>query len=112
MGEKLNVDHILSGSVQKAGNRVRVTVLLSRVEDGSSLWSNRYDRELEDIFELQEDVARRTVDALKVELAADQPPQLVDVGTAIAQAYEAFLVGLHEARSGTRARGLRQNAPP
>ena len=102
MGEQLRVDHILSGSVQKAGNRVRISVLLSRVKDGSSLWSNRYDRELEDIFELQEDVARKVVDALKVELGADEPAQLVDAGTANAQAYEAFLIGLYEARSGTR----------
>lgn len=102
MGEKLEVEHILSGSVQKAGNRVRISVLLSRVKDGSSLWSNRYDRELEDIFALQEDVARRVVEALKVELGADQNSQLLDTGTQNAQAYEAFLEGLHEARRGDR----------
>jgi TolB-like protein len=102
MGEKLDVDHILSGSVQKADNRVRISVLLSRVKDGSSLWSKRYDRELEDIFELQEDVARQVIDALKIELGADETRQLLDVGTQNAQAYEIFLVGLHRARDGTR----------
>jgi TolB-like protein len=53
MGSRLRVDHILSGSIQKSGNRVRITSLLSRVGDGTSLWSKRYDRELRDIFELQ-----------------------------------------------------------
>ena len=107
MGEKLKVDHILSGSVQKAGNRVRIHVLLSQVADGSGLWSNHYNRELDDIFELQEDVARRVVDALKLELGVDQYEQLVDAGTKNVQAYEVFLVGLHEARKGTR-RSLEQ----
>ena len=103
MGERLRVDHILSGSVQRAGNRVRIMFLLSRVDDGSSLWSKRYDREVNDIFELQEDVARQVVDALKVELAT--PPTevpLLDVGTKDRKAYDAFLLGLHAARRGTR----------
>ena len=102
MGERLKVEHILGGSVQKAGNRVRISLLLSQVKDGSSLWSNRYDRELEDIFQLQEDIARQVIDALKVELGADQHVQLVDVGTQSAKAYELFLLGLHEARKGYR----------
>jgi TolB-like protein/class 3 adenylate cyclase len=102
MGKKLKVDHILSGSVQKAGNRVRISVLLSQVTDGSSLWSNRYNRELKDIFELQEDVAKQVVGALKLELGANQHIQLVDAGTKNEQAYEVFLIGLHEARKGNR----------
>jgi TolB-like protein len=102
MGERLRVDNILSGSVQKSGNRVRIAFLLSRVSDGTSLWSKRYDRELEDIFELQEDVARQVIDALKIQLAASQPVQLLDVGTQNAQAYEEFLLGLHAARVGAQ----------
>lgn len=107
IGEKLNVDHVLSGSVQKADGRVRISVLLSQVKDGSSLWSNRFDRELQDIFELQEDVARQVVDALKVELGANEHALLVDVGTQSVQAFEAFLVGLNKARRGT-SRSLQQ----
>jgi len=102
MGARLRVDHILSGSVQKAGQRVRINFLLNRVNDGTSLWSRRYDRELKDIFELQEDVARQVIEALKVQLAADQPAQILDVGTEDAEAYETFLLGLHSARRGTR----------
>jgi TolB-like protein len=100
IGQKLNVEHVLSGSVQKSGNRVRVRVLLNRVKDGSSLWSARYDRELEDIFEVQEDVARHVVEALKVELGTDQRALLLDAGTANVHAYQAFLIGLHKARRG------------
>jgi len=107
MGNRLRVDHILSGSIQKSGNRVRITFLLSRVRDGTSLWSKRYDRELRDIFELQEDVARQVIHALKVELVGDQNAQLLDVGTENAKAYETFLVGLHAARTGTREELLR-----
>ncbi len=102
MGSRLRVDHVLSGSIQKSGNRVRITFLLSRVGDGTSLWSKRYDRELRDIFELQEDVAHQVINALKIELVGDQSAPLLDVGTENAKAYEVFLLGLHAARTGTR----------
>ena len=102
MGGRLRVDHILSGSIQKSGNRVRITFLLSRVGDGTSLWSKRYDRELRDIFELQEDVAHEVINALKIELVGAQHVPLLDIGTEDARAYETFLLGLHAARDGTR----------
>jgi TolB-like protein len=102
MGDRLRVDHILSGSVQRSGNRVRIMFLLSRVDDASNLWSQRYDREVQDIFELQEDVARQVVDALKVQLSTPSEP-LLDVGTRDRRAYDDFLLGLHSARSGTRS---------
>jgi TolB-like protein len=102
IGEKLKVGHILSGSVQKAGNRLRINVLLSKVSDGKTLWSEHYNREMEDIFELQEDVARQVIDALKVAIGADQKAQLVDVGTENADAYDGLLLGKHEARKFTR----------
>lgn len=102
MGEQLNVAHILSGSVQKSGNRVRISVLLSKAADGKALWSERYDRELEDIFELQEEVARQVIDALKVELGAGGKSQVVEVGTKDLRAYDLFLLGVHEVRKQTR----------
>ena len=102
VGEKLAVATLLSGSMQKSGNRIRVNVRLDKVADGSMLWSERYDRELVDIFELQDDVARSVVDALKVELGAHQKVRLVDVGTQNMQAYDAFLLGLHEYRKQSR----------
>jgi len=102
VGEKLAVATILSGSMQKSGNRIRINVRLDKVADGSMLWSERYDRELVDIFELQDDVARSVIDALKVELGAHQKVRLVDVGTQNMQAYDAFLLGMHEYRKTTR----------
>ena len=102
MGERLRVDHILSGSVQRSGNRVRITFLLSRVADGSTLWSNRYDREMTDIFELQEDVARQVVGALKVQLTPGETAAVLDIGTENRRAYDEFLLGLHAARIGVR----------
>ena len=102
IGERLRVDHVLSGSVQRSANRIRFMFLLSRVDDGTSLWSQRYDREVQDIFELQEDVARQVVDALKVELTTPPSEPLLDVGTRDRRAYDDFLLGLHSARSGTR----------
>jgi adenylate cyclase len=66
IGDKLGVANILEGSVRKAGNRVRVNVQLITVDNGYNLWSDSYDRELDDIFAIQEDIARRVAEALSV----------------------------------------------
>ena len=58
IGRRLNVDHILEGSVRKAGNRIRVTAQLIKVADGFHLWSERYDREMTDIFVIQDEITR------------------------------------------------------
>ncbi|HJN49874.1 MAG TPA: TIR domain-containing protein [Pseudomonadales bacterium] len=105
MGEKLGVENILSGSVQKSGNRVRISVQLNSVKDGSALWSHRYDQTLDDIFELQDDVAKKVIDALRIELHARDDDKVIDVGTVNTDAYEAYLLGMHELRLRTR-RGL------
>ncbi len=102
IGRQLRVAHILSGSIQKDGNRVRINVQLSQVENDSMLWSNRYSHELSDVFQLQEDVAREVINALKIELDADQDGKEIDVGTRDAGAYDLFLLALHEARPLTR----------
>ena len=68
MGEKLGVETILSGSVQKSGMRLRINVRLDDVKNRHTLWSYRFDRELADIFELQDEITRHVIDALKVEL--------------------------------------------
>ena len=107
MGRELDVETILSGSVQKAGNKVRISVLLSRVKDGSSLWSQRYDRELDDIFELQDDVARQVIEALRIELGSEASDKLIDTGTNNTTAYNAYLLGLHEYKKFSR-RGYMQ----
>ena len=68
IGEKLGVAHILDGSVQKDGNKIRVTAQLIRTADGSHLWSERYDRDLEGIFKLQDEIAGAVVKQLKLKL--------------------------------------------
>ena len=62
IGKRLNVEHILEGSVRKAGNRIRVTAQLIKVADGFHLWSERYDREMTDIFAMQDEITQAIAD--------------------------------------------------
>lgn len=66
IGKKLNVEALLEGSVQVAGKRLRITVQLINVEDGYHLWSNRYERKLEDVFIIQDDIAQMVINTLKI----------------------------------------------
>jgi TolB-like protein/Flp pilus assembly protein TadD len=68
IGEQLGVEHILEGSVRKAGERVRVSVQLVQTSDGYQVWSDRYDRELQDLFALQDEIAHRIAEALEITL--------------------------------------------
>lgn len=68
IGRRLNVASILQGSVRKAGNRVRIAVQLVRTTDGAQLWAERYDRGLDDIFQVQDEIAASVVDQLKIKL--------------------------------------------
>jgi len=90
VAEKLSVAHVLEGSVRKAGNKVRITAQLIEVSIDSHLWSETYDRELDDIFAIQDDIANRILDVLKLKLGADKLP---DATTKSAKAYEYFLRG-------------------
>jgi serine/threonine protein kinase/Tfp pilus assembly protein PilF len=91
VGEELAVESILEGSVRRAGNRVRVTAQLTRVGDGYQAWSERYDRDLEDVFEIQDDIARAIVGALKVRLLGDSGAVIVKRQTQNPEAYEICL---------------------
>ena len=93
IGRKLNVETILEGSVRKAGDRVRVTAQLVNVADGFHLWSNRFDRNLEDIFAIQDDIALNIVKELEVEILGAEEKPLVKVHTENTEAYEAYLKG-------------------
>jgi TolB-like protein len=96
IGNRLRVRHVLSGSVQKSAQRVRVNVSLNDVQSGHTIWSERYDGTLDDVFELQENMARQIVTALKVELGAQQhATRLINVGTLNPQAYDLFLLAQH-----------------
>jgi serine/threonine-protein kinase len=73
IGKALNVKTLLEGSVRTAGDRLRVTAQLINVADGYHVWSERYDRQMEDVFEIQDDMAARIVDALKITLVGKKP---------------------------------------
>jgi len=75
IAETLNVDHVLEGSVRKWGDRVRITAQLVEVAGSSHLWSETYDRELGDLFAIQDEIAGSVVQALQVTLAGGEPPQ-------------------------------------
>ena len=92
IGQKLNVATLLEGSVRKAGNHARITVQLVKAADGFHLWSQTYDRELTDIFAVQDDIARSVATALKVRLLVkDKPPTADYRGNA--EAYNLYLKG-------------------
>jgi len=93
IGQTLGVAHILEGSVRKAQNRVRITAQLIKAEDGYHLWSDTFDRELDDIFAIQEEIATRVVKELTSTLLGESAGQLVHMGTSNTQAYEAYLRG-------------------
>src|SRR5437762_4412314 len=93
VGRKLKVNTVLEGSVRKAGNRLRVTAQLINVADGYHLWSERYDRQLEDVFEIQDQIAENIVRALRVVLGEDEKRALEKTPTENVQAYEYYLRG-------------------
>ncbi len=94
IGKRLNVKAILEGSVRKAGNRMRITTQLVNVEEDFPIWSDRYDRELEDVFAIQDDIAKSIVNALKIEVLGEKEAPLVKAHTEKPEAYEAYLKGL------------------
>ena len=91
VGEQLHVRTVLEGSVRKSGNKLRITAQLVNVSDGFHLWSERYDRELRDIFEIQDEIARSIATKLKVTLKAGS--SVVKAGTKSLDAYELYLKG-------------------
>jgi len=102
IGRKLKVTTVLEGSVRKSGNRLRVTAQLINVSDGYHLWSERYDRELEDVFAIQDEIAGNIVRALRVVWSAEEKRSSDKPPTGSIQAYEYYLRGrqfAHQLRS-------------
>jgi non-specific serine/threonine protein kinase len=93
IGRRLNVQAILDGSVRKAGNRVRITAQLINVADGYHLWSDRFDRELEDIFAIQDEIALAVVKALELTLSPREKESLKQQRAADFEAYDLYLRG-------------------
>ncbi len=93
VGQDLGVRSVLEGSIRRAGNRVRITAQLIDAATGGHLWAERYDRDLTDLFAVQDDVTRRIVDALKVTLSPGEKARLADSETCNIDAYDYFLRG-------------------
>ncbi|MEO8193292.1 MAG: protein kinase [Gemmatimonadales bacterium] len=93
IGHKLKVSTVLEGSVRRHGNKLRVTAQLVNVADGSNLWSERYDREIEDIFEIQDDISQSIVKALKVILSEGEKKQIEKARVVDVKAYDYYLRG-------------------
>ena len=107
IGKKLDVEHLLEGSVRKAGNRLRITAQLIDVTDGSHLWSEKYDRDMEDIFNVQDEISLAIVDKLKVKLFKREKNVLAKRYTEDVEAYNLYLKGMHFTYMGT-ARGFEE----
>ena len=95
VGEKLNVDAVLEGSVRKAGERLRITAQLINVADGYHLWSERFDREMKDVFSIQDEVTLEIVDKLKIELLGKEREQVIKRYTENPEAHNLLLKGLY-----------------
>ena len=94
IGRRLGVNTLLEGSVRKAGSQVRIAVNLVNIEDGYHLWSSRYDRELKDVFAIQDEIAQKIVEALQVTLSPRaNPKQAEKAAPADVQAYDYYLKG-------------------
>jgi TolB-like protein/Flp pilus assembly protein TadD len=95
IGRELSVDKVLEGSVRKAGDRLRITAQLINVADGYHLWSERYDRQLEDVFAIQDEIATSVVDRLEVDLTGRKRAVMSRRYTDNLDAYNLYLKGLH-----------------
>jgi adenylate cyclase len=115
VGRELGVRYVMEGSVRKAGERVRITAQLIDAATGHHLWADRYDRELKDIFDLQDDVRQKIVMALAVQLSAGEREQLSKRPTSNVAAYDLWARGLERMNTFTRegileSRGLFEQA--
>ena len=93
VGEALRVNYILEGSVRTAGNRIRITAQLISLRDGYHLWAERFDRQVEDIFDLQNEVSQKIVDALKISLSDTERELLTQKPTDDLLAYDFYMRG-------------------
>lgn len=96
VGKNLEVDYILEGSVQKSGKKLRITAQLIDTANGFQVWAERYDRELVEVFAVQDDVTQKIVNALELNLTTQEEAGLKHVATNNVEAYDLFLQGLRQ----------------
>jgi TolB-like protein len=96
IAEALNVGTVLEGSVQKAGNKIRVTAQLIEADSGYHLWSGNFDRDLDDVFAIQDEIANEVVAALKISLLGESAEKLAQHETDNIDAYTEYLLGIND----------------
>jgi len=102
LGQELGATYVLSGSLRRAGSRLRITAQLVETQTGHSAWAERFDRELKDVFEVQDEIARSITQALRITLSPQEEKAIARKPTENAQAYDAYLRGRSYARRETR----------
>jgi TolB-like protein len=102
VGEALGASHVVEGSVRKVGDRIRITAQLIDAANGEHLWAERYDRQFDDIFQLQDEVRAQIVAALEVKLAAGEAAHTTKHGTQSSEAYDLVMRGRYQESSFTR----------
>jgi len=93
IGENLGVANVLEGSIRKSGNKIRITAQLIEVREGTHLWSETFEREMSDVFAIQDEISKKIVDILKITLTTKDANQLRGSFTKDPEAYEDFLMG-------------------
>jgi adenylate cyclase len=107
---KLGVTYVLEGSVRKAGNRVRITAQMIDGAEGDHVWADRYDRDLDDIFAIQDEISKAIVEALKVKLLPEEKKAIEQRGTSNADAYNLYLMARQQWITGTFGDPRREEA--
>ncbi len=102
VGQELNAAHVLTGSLRRAGSRLRITAQLVETRTGHSVWAERYDREMKDVFEVQDEIARSITQALRITLSPQEERAIARKPTEDAKAYDYFLRARSHARRETR----------
>jgi len=95
VGKELGVDAVLDGTIQRSGDRVRVTVMLLNIRDGKALWSGKFDERFTDIFALQDSISERVANVLQLQIALGKQAQLNKRFTKNAEAYSDYAMGLY-----------------
>ena len=103
VGEQLGAQYVLGGSLRRAGNRLRITAQLVEARTGTSVWAERYDRELKDVFEVQDEIARNITQALRITLTPGEEKLLAAKPTGDTRAYDYYLKGRAYSRRQTRS---------
>ena len=110
VAQKLGVDHVLEGSVRKAGNRVRITAQLIDGKAGDHHWADRYDRDLTDIFAIQDEISKAIVQALRVKLLPAEKKAIEQRGTSSVEAYNLYLLARQQLVGGSFGNPRRDEA--